>query len=82
MAEMYGGKWVFFGAVVINIIGTLLGPVTATAGYYYFIIMRILMGLGRFIFPQSIALIAFQNQSLPSSNHSLASLVVNPSDGF
>lgn len=47
MAEMYGGKWVFFTAVVINIFGTLLAPVTAVAGYPYIIIMRILMGLGK-----------------------------------
>ena len=46
MAEMYSAKWVFFGAVVLNIFGTLLGPVTATAGYYYFLIVRVLMGLG------------------------------------
>jgi MFS family permease len=45
VAEMYGGKWVFFGAVAVNIFGTLLSPVTAQAGYYYLIIMRILMGL-------------------------------------
>ena len=47
MAEMYGGKWVFFTAVVVNIFGTLLAPLTASAGYPYIIIMRILMGLGK-----------------------------------
>ena len=46
VAEMYGGKWVFFVAVVINIVCTLLGPVCAVAGFPYLILMRILMGLG------------------------------------
>jgi MFS family permease len=46
VAEMYGGKWVFFVAVVINIVCTILGPVCAVAGYPYLILMRILMGLG------------------------------------
>jgi hypothetical protein len=46
---MYGGKWVFFVAVILNISGTLLAPVTAVAGYPYIIIMRILMGLGNYL---------------------------------
>ena len=46
LAEMYGGKWIFFVAVVLNIVCTLLGPVCAVAGYPYLILMRVLMGLG------------------------------------
>ena len=46
MAEMYGGKWVFFLAIVINVACTLLSPICAAAGFEYLILMRILMGLG------------------------------------
>ena len=59
MAEMYGGKWIFFAAVVINIVCTLLGPVCAVAGFPYLILMRILMGLGGGLtFPAMNVLIA------------------------
>ena len=46
MAELYGGKWVFFVAIVINVTCTLLSPICAAAGFEYLILMRILMGLG------------------------------------
>jgi ACS family sodium-dependent inorganic phosphate cotransporter-like MFS transporter 5 len=59
LAEMIGGKWIFFAAVVINIVCTLLGPVCAVAGYPYLILMRILMGLGGGLtFPAMNVLIA------------------------
>jgi MFS family permease len=33
IAELYGGKWVFWAAVLLNIFATLMGPICATAGY-------------------------------------------------
>lgn len=46
VAELFGGKWVFFGAVLVNMVATLLSPVCSYAGYQYLILMRILEGLG------------------------------------
>jgi ACS family sodium-dependent inorganic phosphate cotransporter len=46
VAELYGGKWVFFVAVVLNVGATLLSPICSTYGFQYLILMRILMGLG------------------------------------
>ncbi len=46
VAELYGGKWVFFVAIVLNVGATLLSPICAKAGFEYLILMRILMGLG------------------------------------
>ena len=46
LAEQFGGKWIFFGAVVLNIVATLLSPGCSQAGFEYLIIMRILEGLG------------------------------------
>ena len=46
MAELYGGKWVFWGAVLLNILATLFSPIASVAGYQYLIFMRILLGLG------------------------------------
>lgn len=44
MAELFGGKWVFFLAVVMNMVATILSPVCAYAGYQYLILMRIIEG--------------------------------------
>ena len=46
VAELYGGKWVFFVAVVLNVGATLLSPICSVYGFQYLILMRILMGLG------------------------------------
>ncbi len=46
MAELFGGKWVFFVAVLMNIVPTLLSPVCSYAGFQYLIVMRIIEGLG------------------------------------
>jgi ACS family sodium-dependent inorganic phosphate cotransporter len=46
LAEIYGGKWIFFVAIVINVVCTLLCPLCSKAGFEYLILMRILMGLG------------------------------------
>ena len=40
MAEVFGGKWVFFAAVLLNIIATLLSPVCSQMGFEYLIAMR------------------------------------------
>lgn len=79
LAEMYGGKWIFFVAVIVNVICTLLSPgeshylillfglisnvafdsVCSYGGYYFLILMRILMGLaGGLTFPAMNVLIA------------------------
>ncbi len=44
MAELFGGKWVFFLAVVMNMVATILSPICAYAGYQYLILMRIIEG--------------------------------------
>ena len=46
IAELFGGKKVFFGAVALNALAALLMPVCSYAGYEYLIVMRILQGLG------------------------------------
>ena len=46
VAEIYGGKWVFFVAIVMNVAATLLCPICSQAGFEYLILMRIFMGLG------------------------------------
>jgi ACS family sodium-dependent inorganic phosphate cotransporter len=90
VAEMYGGKWIFFAAIVINIICTLLGPVCATAGYGYLVFMRVLMGLGGGLtFPAMNVLIAEwapkQERSSMSaliySGTSLGTVVAIPTSG-
>lgn len=59
MAELFGGKWVFFVAVVMNMVATLLSPVCSYAGFQYLIVMRIIEGLGGgFTFPAMNVLIA------------------------
>ena len=44
LAEVYSGKWVFFIAVLLNVIGTLLSPISAVNGSAYLIMMRIIEG--------------------------------------
>jgi len=46
VAEVYGGKWVFFVAIIMNVGATLLSPICSQAGFEYLILMRIFMGLG------------------------------------
>ncbi len=58
-AERFGGKWIFFGAVLLNVIPTLLSPVCSYAGYEYLILMRAIEGLGGgFTFPAMNVLIS------------------------
>jgi MFS family permease len=40
VAELYGGKWVFFVAVVLNVGATLLSPICSKAGFEYLMLMR------------------------------------------
>ena len=59
VAEVYSGKWVFFFAVVINVIGTLATPFCSKLSYVALICMRILEGLGGGLtFPAMNVLIA------------------------
>lgn len=59
LSELYGGKWVFWTATCLNILGLLLSPVCSYAGYQYLILMRIIMGLGAGVtFPAMNVLIA------------------------
>ena len=46
ISELYGGKWVFWIAVFLNVFAMLLSPICAYGGYHYLIIMRIIKGLG------------------------------------
>eukprot|EP00095_Tigriopus_kingsejongensis_P005794 maker-scaffold88_size394946-snap-gene-2.23 protein:Tk05794 transcript:maker-scaffold88_size394946-snap-gene-2.23-mRNA-1 annotation:"hypothetical protein DAPPUDRAFT_52115" len=59
VAELFGGKWVFLVAVLMNIVGAVLSPLCARAGYEYVIIMRIIQGLGGGVtFPAMNVLVA------------------------
>ena len=59
ISELYGGKWVFWFAVLLNILGIILSPACSYAGYQYLILMRIIMGLGAGVtFPAMNVLIA------------------------
>lgn len=74
MAEIFGGKWVFFVAVIMNMVGTLLSPVCSKAGYQYLIIMRIIEGLGGGVtFPAMNVLIS---KWAPASERSTISSIV------
>ena len=58
-AELFGGKWVFFIAVIMNIVATLLSPICAYFDYRMLILMRIIEGLGGgFTFPAMNVLIS------------------------
>merc|ERR1711953_1301120 len=59
ISELYGGKWVFWNAVLLNILAILLSPICSIYGYQYLILMRIIMGLGAGVtFPAMNVLIA------------------------
>lgn len=47
VAEMYSGKWVIWGSVLVNVIFTILTPVAATYfGYIAVLVVRFIEGLG------------------------------------
>ncbi len=46
IAELFGGKWIFLVAVLLNVIPTLLGPVCSRTGFQYLIAMRVIQGFG------------------------------------
>lgn len=74
LAEIYGGKWVFFTAVTLNIFATLMSPVCSSAGFQYLILMRILKGLGGGVtFPAMNVLIA---EWAPQQERSTISAIV------
>ena len=91
MAELYGGKWVFWVAVFINTFAVLLIPVCSMAGYQYLILMRILMGLGAGLtFPAMNVLIGkwapeterSTISSIVYSGTSLGTVLSIPTSGF
>ncbi len=45
LAEKFGGKWIFGGAVLIPGILTLLNPIAARTDYRLLIGLRVLMGM-------------------------------------
>ena len=45
LAELKGGKWVFWIAILINILCTLLTPICTYSGIPYLIIVRVIEGL-------------------------------------
>ncbi|KAF7266644.1 vesicular glutamate transporter 3-like [Rhynchophorus ferrugineus] len=45
IAERYSAKWVFFGAVFLNILGSLLTPLASKIHYGAMLILRLLQGL-------------------------------------
>ena len=79
VAELYGGKWVFFVAVLLNVLATLLSPVCSMAGYQYLILMRILKGLGGGLtFPAMNVLIA---EWAPTQERSSMSAIIYGGNG-
>lgn len=46
MSELLSAKWVMFGSVVLNVVGSLLTPLAATLHYSFFIAIRVIQGLG------------------------------------
>ena len=91
LAEVYGGKWVFWVAVLINTFAVLLIPVCSMAGYQYLILMRILMGLGAGLtFPAMNVLIGkwapeterSTISSIVYSGTSLGTVLSIPTSGF
>lgn len=45
LAELKGGKWVFWMSVLINIVGTFFTPICTYSGIPYLIMARVIMGL-------------------------------------
>ncbi len=59
MAELFGGKWVFFAAVLMNIVPTLLSPAAAKLHWGALVLMRVVEGFGGgFTFPAMNVLIS------------------------
>ena len=74
IAELFGGKWVFLVAVLLNILGSLLSPVCSYAGYEWLVVMRIIQGLGGGVtFPAMNVLIS---KWAPCSERSTISSIV------
>lgn len=46
LAERYGGKWVFVASMTLSTIATLLSPIGAETHFVFFVVLRILAGLG------------------------------------
>ena len=58
-AELWGGKWVFFVAVLMNIVPTLLSPAAAYLHWGVLVFLRVIEGLGGgFTFPAMNVLIS------------------------
>jgi MFS family permease len=79
VADLFGGKWVFFAAVVLHIVPTLLSPVCSAAGYQYLIIMRVVEGLGGGVtFPAMNALVS--KWAPPQERSSITSICLGGKD--
>jgi len=73
MAELYSGKWVFFAAVLMNVLGTLLSPVLAYWDFKALVVARIFEGFGGgFTFPAMNVLVAAW--SPPQERSTIASI--------
>lgn len=46
MAELWSAKWVMNGSILLNLVASLLTPVTAQIHYSFFIVMRFVQGVG------------------------------------
>lgn len=46
VAEMFSGKWVIWGSVLVNVIFTILTPVAANISYIAVLVVRFIEGLG------------------------------------
>ena len=46
-SEMFGGKWIFSGGILISGVACLLTSLTAKAGTAAFIALRVIQGLGQ-----------------------------------
>ena len=59
LAEIYGGKRVFFVAVALNVAGTLISPLAANVAHEVLVAVRVVEGLGAGVtFPAMNVLIA------------------------
>ncbi|XP_076626823.1 major facilitator superfamily transporter 3 [Colletes latitarsis] len=74
MAELLSAKWVMNGSVLLNVVASILSPVSAEIHYSLFIVMRVIQGIGGGVtFPAMHVMIA--KWAPPNERSVLASIV-------
>ena len=59
LSELWGGKWLFGGGILVTAVFTLLTPLAANASIYLLYAVRVVEGLGEGVtFPAMMAMIA------------------------